>query len=287
VLVGIPAWIWFVIAAVALVGGFALLASDRAQRSARNRERRRWAALRGWQFAEVDNVLPTRWHGGAIAYYGVGVAKDVVAGSTFTADGRRQVYVADHETNGKVNSVLVAVRCRRPIGVLIELWLPSVPFQHEQMPDLLGPLGPRYAFVSDVPAARALITPDLVDAAEEIGGDVTVLWLEDDWVLAAAPPHATPSRLERLLRDLGELADVVDPLDVDAPEHPQGRHGQRPPRPVHAVGDVGGDDEAAADAGFDEAEAGEHDADYDDQDEEAADRLIDRDATETPENNRA
>jgi hypothetical protein len=214
--VGIPAWVWFTVAVVAAVGGLALLATDRAQRTARNRERRRWAALRGWQFAETDQVLPTRWQSGAIAYYGTGVAKDVVAGSTFTADGRRQVYVLDHETSGKVNSVLVAVRCRRPTPVLIELWLPSVPFQRDQMPDLLGPVGQRYAFVSDMATARNMITPDLVEAVEEIGGDVNVVWMEGDWVLATAPPHATPSRLERLLRDLGEVADVVDPFESDA-----------------------------------------------------------------------
>ncbi|HTI26697.1 MAG TPA: hypothetical protein VL652_37275, partial [Kutzneria sp.] len=85
------------------------------------------------------------------------------------------------------------------------------------MPDLLGPVGQRYAFVSDLTAARMLITPDLVEAAEEIGGDVTVVWLEDDWVLAAAPPGASPARLERLLRDVGELADVVDPFEADTP----------------------------------------------------------------------
>ena len=213
--VGIPAWVWFTVAVVAAVGGLALLATDRAQRTARNRERRRWAALRGWQFAETDQVLPTRWQSGAIAYYGTGVAKDVVAGSTFTADGRRQVYVLDHENGGKVNSVLVAVRCRRQMPVVIELWLPSVPFQRDQMPDLLGPVGQRYAFVSDMATARNMITPDLVEVVEEIGGDVTVVWLEGDWVLAAAPPNSTPARLERLLRDLGEVADVVDPFETD------------------------------------------------------------------------
>lgn len=225
--VGIPAWVWFTVAAVAGVAGFALLATDRAQRTARNRERRRWAALRGWQFEETDHVLPTRWESGAIAYYGTGVAKDVVAGSTFTADGRRQVYVLDHETGGKVNSVLVGVRCRRALGVVVELWLPSVPFQRDQMPDLLGPVGSRYAFVGELAAARKLITPDLVDAAEEIGADVTVVWLEEDWVLAAAPPNSTPARLERLLRDLGELADVVDPFDAD-PEAEAGAEVHRP-----------------------------------------------------------
>jgi hypothetical protein len=240
---GLPAWVWFVIAVVAAGAGFALLASDRAQRTARNKERRRWAALRGWQFAETDNVLPTRWTGGAIGYFGTGTTRDVVAGSTFTADGRRQVYVADHDVHGKVESVLVAIRCRRALDVIVELWLPSVPFRREEMHDLLGPVGQRYAFVSDLGAARALITPDLVDAAEEIGEDVTVVWLELDWVIAAAPPNSSPARVERLLRALGELADVIDPFDSAEPdlgnypragsgvwEEPPQIDGPRPPR---------------------------------------------------------
>ena len=41
--VGIPAWIWFVVAAAALVAGLGLLAADRAREGSRNRERKRWA----------------------------------------------------------------------------------------------------------------------------------------------------------------------------------------------------------------------------------------------------
>ncbi|MGH3693964.1 MAG: hypothetical protein ACRDRX_08260 [Pseudonocardiaceae bacterium] len=40
-------------------------------------------------------------------------------------------------------------------------------------------------------------------------------WLERDWVLAAAPCTATPSRLERLLRALDEIADLLDIAAVD------------------------------------------------------------------------
>ena len=58
--VGIPAWPWFVVAAVAGVVGAVLLLRDRARLTSRNRERHRWAALRGWQFAETDHVLPTQ-----------------------------------------------------------------------------------------------------------------------------------------------------------------------------------------------------------------------------------
>jgi hypothetical protein len=228
-----PAWIWFLIAAVTAVLGGVLLLRDRARLTSRNRERHRWAALRGWQFAESDHVLPTQWTHGAIAYYGGGTAKDVVAGSTFTADGRRRVYVFDLDTGGKISSVIVAVQCRRIHPVVVELWLPNVPFQREHMPELLGPVGQRYAFVSDIATARTLITPDLVDAAEDIGGDITVAWIEGGWVLASAPVNAGPTRLERLLRGIGEVADVVDPFDaeidpVGEQEHQTGRHNDHP-----------------------------------------------------------
>lgn len=214
--VGIPAWFWFVVAAVAIVLGGVLLIFDRSQRVSNNRERRRWAALRGWQFAEVDQVLPTRWQRGVLARHNGVTATDVVAGSTFTADGRRQVYVLDLDVNGKTDSVVIGVRCRRTVAVTIELWLPDVPVPKDSGLDLLGPVGSRYAFVADVAAARPLVTPEMVEAIEEIGSDVTVVWLEEDWVLAALEPgDASPTRLERLLRDLGDLADLADPFETD------------------------------------------------------------------------
>ncbi|MGH3620565.1 MAG: hypothetical protein ACRDQ5_02085, partial [Sciscionella sp.] len=211
---GIPAWVWFVIAAVAAVAGVALLLRDRARRGGGiNRERSRWAALRGWQYVEGDDQLLEHWAGGAIAYYPGGVARDVVIGSAFTANGRRPVYVADSVHDGATDFVLVAVRCRRRLEAYLELWLPSVPFRRDQMPDLLGPVGQRYAFVSDVEATRSLITSDLADAAEQVGDDVNVVWLEGYWVVAAAPPNCSSARLERLLRDLGDLADLADPIE--------------------------------------------------------------------------
>lgn len=215
VFVGIPAWVWFVIAAVALVAGLVLLAADRTREGSRNRERMRWADLRGWRFVEEDERLAKQWSAGAIGYFGARTAVNVVSGSTFTSDGRRPVFVFDIESDGQIPAVVVAVRCNRVHPVLVELWLASVPFQRPDMPELLGPVGQRYAFADDSEGARKVITQALVDAADALGGDVGVAWLENEWVLASAAPQAGPSRLERLLRDLGEIADIVDPFDSD------------------------------------------------------------------------
>ncbi|MDQ3904226.1 MAG: hypothetical protein M3300_01960, partial [Actinomycetota bacterium] len=65
--------------------------------------------------------------------------------------------------------------------------------------------------------ARALLTPDFVFATNSLGADVPVAWLEQDWVLAAAPCGVTPARLERLLRALDEIADLLDTAAADEP----------------------------------------------------------------------
>ena len=206
------------IAGVALIAGLALLAVDRARETTRNQERVRWAELRGWQYEEQDPTLPQQWSAGAIGYYGADRAVNIVAGSTFTADGRRPVFVFDIESNGSVPAVIAGVRCRRVHPVLVECWLASVPFQRADMPELLGPLGQRYVFANDLTTARAMLTDELSDATDMLGGDVGVVWIENEWVMGSVSPTSGPSRLERLLRDLGEIADIVDPYDEDADE---------------------------------------------------------------------
>ena len=201
---------WFTISVLAAVAGGLLLAADYGKRTARTRERRRWAALRGWRFVESDPVLPDRWRHGVIPHGGGGQARDLVTGRLFTPDGRRTVHVFDYEQAGKVTGVLVAVARRAPLPTAVELWLTDVPGSRDTGLERVGPVGSRHAFADDLAAARPLITPELVAACEEIGEDVPVVWLEDTWVLAAAPTNASPARLERLLRNLGEIADLVD-----------------------------------------------------------------------------
>jgi hypothetical protein len=149
------------------------------------------------------------------------MARDLVIGSLFTPLGRRWVRVFDHEQGGQVTSVVVAVLRRvQPSDLVAELWLPDQPAPQEPGLVTLGPVGDRVAFVTDPVRARPLITPELVFASNAVGGDVPVAWLEQDWVLAAAPVTATPARLERLLRALDEIADLLDAPNPDNTNEP-------------------------------------------------------------------
>ena len=252
------AWVWFLVAAVAGVAGGALLLVDRGQLGLQGRERRRWAGLRGWQFADANPQLTGNWRHGVLGRDAGGDARNVVTGSLFTAAGRRQVHVFDLDRGPGSMAVLVAVRRRDPHPVVLEMWLPTAEFPADAELDLLGPVGDRFAFTSDLVRARPLITPELAELADDVGDDVPVVWVEDAWVVAAAGRGTTPTRLERLLRLLGDLADLVDGVPVEEvaaraaaadqprrrpPSGPRDRGGPevRPRRPGDGVADVDDD----------------------------------------------
>lgn len=202
--------VWFVIAVVALLAGIGLLIADRTRGDGGTRDRRRWAALREWEFVESDPVLPSRWRYGTIHQGGPGIARNLVSGNVPTHQGPRQAYVFDHEQHGRISSVLAAVQVQSQLPAAVELRLPSAPLPDDAGLDLLAPVGERYAFVSDAEAVKPLLTPELADAGNAVGDDIELLWAEDAWVLAAAPVDATTERLQDLLADMAEVAHALE-----------------------------------------------------------------------------
>ncbi|MHA6785873.1 hypothetical protein ACVGOW_33490 [Pseudonocardia saturnea] len=208
---GIPSGVWFVIAVIALLVGVALLVLDRRRADGgSSRDRKRWAAARGWEYLDNDPVLPSRWRYGTIHQGGPGVARNLISGDVPTPDGPRQAYLFDHEQAGRLTSVLAAVQVRNPVPAAVELRLPSAPLPDDAGLDLLEPVGARYAFVADAEAVRPLLTRRLAQAADEVGDDVELLWAEEAWVLATAPLDSTVERLQDLLADLAGVAAALE-----------------------------------------------------------------------------
>jgi len=201
---------WFVIALVALLLGGALLIGDRARAGRGNRDRRRWADLRRWEWLDTDPVLPSRWRYGTFHQGGPGAARNLVTGEVPTPSGPRQAYVFDHEQGGKLTATLAVVQVQGHLPAAVELRLPSAPLPDDAGLDLLEPVGERYAFVADANAVRPLLTPRLATASDAVGQDVELLWAEDNWVLAAAPLSSTPERVQDLLADLAEVATALE-----------------------------------------------------------------------------
>jgi hypothetical protein len=201
--------VWFVVAVIALLlGGVMLLADSRSGGGAK--DRKRWAALRDWEFLDTDPVLPSRWRYGTIHQGGPGVARNLISGDVPTPDGPRMGYVFDHEQAGRLTSVLAAVQVQEQLPAAVELRLPSAPLPDDAGLDLLEPVGERYAFVSDASAVRPLLTPRLAAAADAVGDDVELLWAEESWVLATAPLGSSAERVQDLLADLAEVATALE-----------------------------------------------------------------------------
>jgi len=207
--VGLSSTVWFVIAVIALLIGAALLLAD-SRRSSGAKDRKRWAALRGWEFLDTDPVLPSRWRYGTIHQGGPGVARNLISGMVPTPEGPRQGYVFDHEQAGRVGSALAAVQVQEALPAAVELRLPSAPLPEDAGLDLLEPVGGRWAFVSDADAARPRLTPALADAADSVGDDIELISAEDTWVLATAPADTDPDRTHDLLADLAGVAAAVE-----------------------------------------------------------------------------
>lgn len=208
---GIPSGVWFVIAVIALLVGAALLVLDRRRADGgSSRDRKRWAAARGWEYLDSDPVLPSRWRYGTIHQGGPGVARNLISGDVPTPDGPRQAYLFDHEQAGRLSSVLAAVQVRNPVPAAVELRLPSAPLPDDAGLDLLEPVGARYAFVADAESVRPLLTKRLAQAADEVGDDVELLWAEEAWVLATAPLDSSVERLQDLLADLAGVAAALE-----------------------------------------------------------------------------
>lgn len=206
---GSPA-VWFVIAGIALIAGAALLFMDKRRGADGVKDRKKWAALREWEYLDTDPVLPSRWRYGTIHQGGPGVARNLMSGDVPTPDGPRQAYVFDHEQAGRLTSVLVAVQVKELLPAAVELRLPSAPLPDDAGLDLLEPVGERYAFVADADAARPLLTRRLADASDAVGEDVELLWAEESWVLATAPIGSSPDRVQDLLADLAEVATALE-----------------------------------------------------------------------------
>lgn len=213
---GLPSTVWFVIAVIALALGAVLLFASRTREPGGGSERRRWAAMRGWEYIGDDPVLPSRWRFGTIHQGGPGVARDLISGDVPTPDGPRQAYVFDHEQAGRLSSVLVAVQVQAQLPAAVELWLADARLPSGMLTDDAGldlirdPVGSRFAFVSDAEAITPLLTPRLAEASDAVGADIELVWAEESWVLAAAPLDSSVERLQNLLADLAQVAVVLE-----------------------------------------------------------------------------
>jgi len=137
---------WFSLAAVALLGAVALLYVDRTRREQSGRIREIWAKAQGYKYTSAEDHLPSTWHRAALAKQEYLGAIDIVRG---VRRGEEFVLFDIEET-----ATIIAVRRKVGSDVDIDLRLKSTPPPKDPDMNLLGSIGPRIVFATDLEIAR-------------------------------------------------------------------------------------------------------------------------------------
>ncbi len=213
---------WFGLAAVALLGALVLLYIDRTRREQSGRVREIWARAQGYKYTASDGSLPSNWHRAALAKQEYLGAIDVVHG---VRRGDEFLLFDIEET-----ATIVAVRRKVGSDVDIDLRLKSTPPPKDPDMNLLGSIGPRVVFTTDLEIARRVCDQRMVAFTESIPPHVQMLWSENEWTLGSIPLNsngrewdAAIDTVARLSGILHVLPPVVEPAEMDRGMHDPGR----------------------------------------------------------------
>ncbi|KOS56213.1 hypothetical protein [Rhodococcus rhodochrous] len=217
---------WFGLAAIALAGALALLYVDRTRREQSGRVREIWARAQGYKYSAADDSLPGHWHRAALAKQEYLGAVDVVHG---IRRGEEFILFDIEET-----ATIVAVRRKVGSDVDIDLRLKSTPPPKDPGMNLLGAIGPRIVFATDLEIARRICDQRMVAYTESIPPHVQMLWSEGEWTLGSIPVGSTgrewDSAIETVARLSGilhVLPPIVEPQELDRVAHDPGRPSAR------------------------------------------------------------
>ncbi len=229
---------WFGLAAIALVGAGALLYIDRIQRQRVGRVRQIWAKSQGYTYNALDANLPATWRRAALAKQEYLSAVDIVSG----VRRGEQFFLFDLEDA----ATIVAVRREIGSDVDIDLRLKTTPPPRDADLELLGTIGPRIVFATDLEIARRVCDQRMAAFTEALPPKLQLLWSEGIWTLGSLPV-ATSGRdwddaidaVARLSGMLHVLPPAREPDGLAYEGHDPGR--PRPPQ-VGVVPPLGADD---------------------------------------------
>ncbi|MFD4295032.1 hypothetical protein ACFWPA_18095 [Rhodococcus sp. NPDC058505] len=196
--------IWFGLSAIALAGAIVLLYVDRSRREQFGRVRQIWAKAQGYIYNESDDQLPSNWHRAALARQEYLGAVDVVHG---TRRGENFVLF-------DLPEAVTIVAVQRSVGsdVDIDLRLKSTPPPKDTDLNLLGAIGPRVVFATDLEIARRVCDQRMVTFAETVPPQVQMLWSEGDWTLGSLPITSSGRDWDAAIEAVSRLSGILHVL---------------------------------------------------------------------------
>ncbi|QBJ98612.1 hypothetical protein ERC79_08110 [Rhodococcus sp. ABRD24] len=215
---------WFGLAVIALAGAVALLYVDRTRRDQTGRVRQIWAKAQGYTYNASDENLSSQWHRAALSKQEYLGAVDVVRG---IRRGEEFVLFDLEET-----ATIVAVHREIGSDIDIDLRLKSTPPPRDADLNLLGAIGPRVVFATDLEIARRVCDQRMVTFTESAPPQLQMMWSEGEWTLGSLPINsvgrdwdAAIEAVARLSGMLRVLPPAVEPqtMNLNPVAHDPGR----------------------------------------------------------------
>lgn len=138
--------LWFTLSALCFVGAVVLLYVDIDRRRGRSRRRKSWARSHGFDYERESTEILKRWTRGVMSTVGDVAAHNVVLGQI----RGEAVYIFDLE------EVATVIALHRKVGtnVVVDLRLKGLKEPRESDIWLLGAIGPRMVYSTNLDAAR-------------------------------------------------------------------------------------------------------------------------------------
>jgi hypothetical protein len=225
--------LWFTLSALCFVGAGVLLYVDIDRRRGRSRRRRSWARSHGFDYERDSTEILKRWKRGVISTVGDVSAHNVVLGQI----RGEAVYIFDLE------EVATVIALHRKIGtnVVVDLRLKGLKEPRESDIWLLGAIGPRMVYSTNLDAARRACDRRMVTFAHTAPDAAEIMWNEQNWTLVAMPVTSTRTQWDeglRTVRQFNDLVRVLPPVpeetgaEAGAPAKPRSAAPSRPLTPA-------------------------------------------------------
>ena len=224
--------LWFTLSALCFVGAAVLLYVDVDRRRGRGRRRKSWARSHGFDYEPESTEILKRWKRGVMSTVGSNIpARNVVLGQI----RGEAVFIFDLE------EVATVIALHRKVGtnVVVDVRLKGLKEPRENDIWLLGAIGPRMVYSTNLDAARRACDRRMVTFAHTAPDCAEIMWNEQNWTLVSMPIGSTRAQWDeglRTVRQFNDLLRVLPPVPQTSPAHSVGRRKAAPSRPLAPAG---------------------------------------------------
>ena len=219
--------LWFTLSALCFVGAAVLLYVDIDRRRGLGRRRKSWAKSHGFDYEHESSDILKRWKRGVMSTVGDIAAKNVVLGQI----RGEAVFIFDLE------DVATVIALHRKVGtnVVVDLRLKGIKEPRENDIWLLGAIGPRMVYSTNLDAARRACDRRMVTFAHTAPDCAEIMWNEQNWTLVSMPVTSTRAQWDeglRTVRQFNDLLRVLPPIPQAIAGHAVARRSGSPSRPL-------------------------------------------------------